>query len=140
MSLEQVTQLVTRARTAHQQMQFSLAAALQEEAVTLLRKERLTTAQTLGIQLYNLAGYYQDCGRYGAAVTTLKEVVQISEQTGNPDLIQDRAVLEQAQQLADMPPEERGELEQEALKYLSLTPEEREAERQAAVEQGLHTI
>ncbi len=130
--------LIQKACSAAQDLELETAVSYQTQAITQLRQPK--DAQNLAAQLFNLAGYLQDLGKYDEAVTVLREVVQIDAHLGLPDLAQDQAMLERAEQLAAMSPDERATLESESLKYLDLTPEERQQEIQQQIEVGLQQI
>ncbi|MDX9833384.1 MAG: tetratricopeptide repeat protein, partial [Anaerolineae bacterium] len=102
-------QAIDRARGAAARGDVASAIAAQEEAVALARQaggghEALVT---LSVQLYNLAAYYRQAGRFDDAVRALEEVVALDERTGHQDLESDRQALAEARRLAAMPPEER---------------------------------
>jgi len=105
--------LAARARAAAQSGDGAGAVAAQGEAVALARQagEERQALVTLSVLLYNLAGYYQQAGRYDDAVAALEEVVALDGRTGHPDLESDRQALEQARHLARLSPEERARLE-----------------------------
>ncbi len=114
MAPDSVQAALDRARVSAARGDFGAAVAAQEEAVALVRSggEDREALVALSVLLYNLAGYYQDAGRYDDAVPALEEVVALDERTGHPDLESDRHALQEARRLAAMSPAER---EHEAL-------------------------
>jgi tetratricopeptide (TPR) repeat protein len=102
-------QAIARARGAAGRGDVASAIAAQEEAVALARQagEGHDALVALSVQLYNLAGYYRQAGRFDDAVRALEEVVALDERTGHQDLESDRQALDEARRLAAMPPGER---------------------------------
>ncbi|MEM7334346.1 MAG: hypothetical protein AAF490_19845 [Chloroflexota bacterium] len=130
--------LVQKAQEAAEKLALETAVSYQKQAIAILYQTN--DLQNVAAQLFNLAGYLQDAGRYDEAVVALREVVEIDQRLGLPDLDQDQAMLKRAEQLAAMSPDERAALEAESLKYLDLTPEERQREMALQIEQGLRQI
>lgn len=133
--VEVLKENVLAARMAAQAGRIQEAIDLQETAVTSLRQMEKSedTLVTLSVLLHNLAGYYQDAGRFDDAVTALEEVVAIDRQTDHPDLAQDEEALAQARQLATMTPEQLAALElqakQAAVRLTSMSQGEQEMAR-----------
>jgi tetratricopeptide (TPR) repeat protein len=109
-----VSKLLSQAQAAARQGNFATAIAAQQEAVELMRtarKEREVLI-ALSVQLFNLAGYQREAGRYEDAVQTLEKVVEFDERTGHSDLESDRQALEEARRMAALAPAEREAFEQ----------------------------
>jgi tetratricopeptide (TPR) repeat protein len=94
--------LLAEAEAAAERGDEAEALAAQEEAVALARQagEAREALIRLSILLFNLAHLYQSAGRFADAVWALEEVVALDERTEYEDLDSDRAVLEEARQLA----------------------------------------
>jgi len=122
-----LAQAIAQARNAAQRGDVPSAIEFQEQAVKLARertspptpllegeRSERDALVTLGVTLYNLAGFYGKADRFDAAVKAMEEVVAIDLQTGHEDLESDRQRLEAFRRMASMTPEERAQLQQRA--------------------------
>lgn len=131
-----VTALSEKAHAAAQAGEGETAVSLQQEAIALAQQlgHSVPALTQLGILLHNLAGYYQDVGRYDEAVIAMETVVAIDEKIDAPELAEDRATLGQLQELAAMSPQARADLLAAAQATASQLAQMSEKEKKALAE------
>jgi len=140
-AVDNLREMVLSARQAAQAGRLEKAITLQETAVSTLRQmeEDEDSLMTISVLLHNLAGYYQDAGRFNDAVTALEEVVAIDRRIDHPDLPQDQQALAQARQLAAMTSAELAELEEQAERAAVRLTSMSRSEQEMARANILHT-
>jgi tetratricopeptide (TPR) repeat protein len=145
-TVDDLKEMVLSARQAAQAGRLEKAITLQETAVSSLRQmeESEDSLMTISILLHNLAGYYQDAGRFNDAVTALEEVVAIDKRIDHPDLPHDQQALAQARQLATMTSAELAELEEQAeraaVRLTSMSKSEQEMARASILHTAMRAL
>jgi tetratricopeptide (TPR) repeat protein len=145
-TVDDLKEMVLSARQAAQAGRLEKAITLQETAVSSLRQmeESEDSLMTISILLHNLAGYYQDAGRFNDAVTALEEVVAIDKRIDHPDLPHDQQALAQARQLATMTSTELAELEEQAeraaVRLTSMSKSEQEMARASILHTAMRAL
>lgn len=140
-TVDNLKEMVLSARQAAQAGRLEKAITLQETAVSTLRQmeEDEDSLMTISVLLHNLAGYYQDAGRFNDAVTALEEVVAIDRRIDHPDLPHDQQALAQARQLAAMTSAELAALEEQAERAAVRLTSMSKSEQEMARANILHT-